>query len=256
MKGDTMFSKKRLTFSKTLSFLFALSLIVGLSGSFAIAQDEEFTTDFRLQDCSFSTYGQNPYFRLQPKYQLLLKGEEDGEEIKLLITVLDDTKWINTKLPGVGWVKTRVVEEREWVGDSLVEVSRNFFARCNQTNAIYYFGEDVDIYEDGEIVSHEGAWQAGRDGAKPGLIMPGTFLLGSRYYQEIAENAQDLATHVDMGFPVTTEAGTFKNCVEVDEGSAIDPDAESTKRYCPKVGLVFDDDLELVEYGFNIHRRR
>ena len=44
----------------------------------------------------------------------------------------------------------------------------------------------IVIVEDGRIVSHEGAWRAGVDGAQPGLIMPGTFLLGSRYFQEIA----------------------------------------------------------------------
>jgi hypothetical protein len=80
----------------------------------------------------------------------------------------------------------RVVEEREWQDDELVEVSRNFFARCKETGDVFYFGEEVDLYEDGEIVGHGGAWLAGRDGALPGIIMPGRFLLGSRYYQEVA----------------------------------------------------------------------
>lgn len=138
----------------------------------------------------------------------------------------------------------------------LVEVSRNYFARCRQTNAIYYFGEDVDIYEDGEIVSHDGAWRTGEGhpSAKPGLIMPGTFLLGSRYVQEIAPGiAEDQAENVAMGLKEHTRAGKFYNCVEVLETTPLEPGAESTKIYCPGVGLVVDDVAELVHFGFDLY---
>jgi len=47
---------------------------------------------------------------------------------------------------------------------------------------VYYFGEEVDIYLPNGQVVHDGAWEAGQAGALPGIIMPGTFLLGSRYY--------------------------------------------------------------------------
>ena len=60
-------------------------------------------------------------------------------------------------------VLARVVEEREWKDGKLVEVSRNYYARCAQTSDIYYFGEDVDIYENGVVVSHDGTWLAGTD---------------------------------------------------------------------------------------------
>ncbi len=161
-------------------------------------EEDEFTTEFDLTSCRFKTIGANPYFILIPGYQLVLEGEEDDEEIHLEITVLRDTEKIY--LEGIGRIKTRVVEEREWIDDELVEVSRNFFAICRKTNDVYYFGEDVDIYEDGEIVSHEGSWRAGEDDAMPGIIMPGTFLLGSRYYQEVAPDvAMDRAEHMAMG---------------------------------------------------------
>ena len=54
-----------------------------------------------------------------------------------------------------------MVEERETEDGELVEVSRNFFAICEETNSVFYFGEEVDDDEDGEIVGHEGAWLAG-----------------------------------------------------------------------------------------------
>jgi hypothetical protein len=216
----------------------------------ARAQEDEFTASFRFQDCAFRSTGENPYFlELEPGHQLVFEAEEDGVTSTLFITVLPATRRISLKIGGrFRTVTTRVVEEREFEDDDLIEVSRNFFAICGGRNDVVYFGEEVDIYEDGEIVSHEGAWLAGRNRANPGIIMPGTVLLGSRYFQELAPNvALDRAEHVALGLHVGTPAGVFSDCLEVTETTPLEPGAESTKVYCPDVGLVRDGDLELIE---------
>lgn len=195
------------------------------------------------------TQGENPYFILKPGYQLVLEGEEDGETVRVVITVLHKIKHI--LLSDIGTVKTRVVEEREWVNGRLVEVSRNFFALCDKTNDVYYFGEDVDIFKLDGTISHAGAWLAGVAGAAPGIILPGTFLLGARYFQEQAPGvAMDRAEHVEMGLEVDTEAGTFEKCVKILETTPLEPSAEGEKIYCPGVGLV-EDEIELVDFGFD-----
>jgi hypothetical protein len=240
--------------------LAGLCLVLMLTG-FALpsdganAQDEEpeFTSEFRLEDCSFQTRGENPYFILKPGYRLVLEGEEEGELNRVEITVLSKTQTIN--MPGIGKVRTRVVEEVETTNGELTEISRNFYAICRQTNDVYYFGEDVDIYNEDGTITHEGAWRAGEpdeDGvAEPGLIMPGTFLLGSRYYQELAEGiALDRAEHTAMGIEVTVPAGTFTDCVQITESNPLEPGAGSEKIYCPEVGLTVDDVLQLVDYGY------
>ena len=219
----------------------------------------KFTSDFRLEECTWLSKGtQNPYFSLRPGYRLVLVGEEEDDEgetveIRAQQTVLRRTERINFETAhGVPLsVKTRVVEEREWEDGELVEVSRNWHAICKETGAVYYFGEDVDDYEDGEIVGHEGAWRAGVDGALPGLAMPATFLLGARYYQEIAPDvALDRAKHVAMDLDVTTPAGSFSRCVGVIDTNELDPESEGDpKVYCPGVGIVMDEVIELVEYG-------
>lgn len=199
-----------------------------------------FTTDFRIEDCTFSDTGRNPYFSLNPGDRLTLT---DGEVV-LQITVLNQTKTITFKTAKGKQltVKTRVVEELETENNHVIERSRNFFARCVQTNDIHYFGEDVQPAAIG------GAWLAGNHGAQPGVIMPGTFLLGSRYFQEIAPKVGlDRAEHVEMGLKVETEAGTFNGCVRIVETTPLEP-GESEKIYCPGVGLVFDNELELVEF--------
>ena len=230
---------------------FVLAAFVAFGGSAVIAQcpdDEEFTTDFRLQDCKFKHKGDNPFFILEPGFQLVLEGEEDGDELLLHVTVLDETELIDLGAQGLGRIKTRVVEEREWVNGELEEVSRNFFGRCEQTNAIYYFGEEVD--------PPEGIWRAGVNGALPGLIMPGTFLLGSKYFQEIAEedDAIDRGQNTAMGLDVSVDAGDFTGCVEVVDTNpaegVCDVEEGDVKTYCPGIGLVIDEEVELTWYGF------
>jgi len=211
------------------------------------AAADDFTSSFRLQDCEFLARGTNPHFLLEPERQLVYEAEDE----ELFITVLEETRRIRLPIgAGLRTIRTAVVEEREFEDGAIKEISRNFFALCEKTNDVYYFGEEVDIYEDGEVVSHDGAWLAGRDGALPGIVMPGTFLLGSRYFQEVAPGvALDRAEHVAEGLEVETEAGTFRDCVEVRETSPLEPGAQSTKVYCPGVGLVIDNDLVLVEIG-------
>src|SRR6059036_1155002 len=95
----------------------------------------------------------------------------EGHGAQLIITVLNETK----KVDGV---ETRVVEERETKVGQLVEVARNYFAISKRTNDVFYFGEDVDMYKDGRLVSHDGTWLSGVNGGKFGLMMPGRALLG------------------------------------------------------------------------------
>jgi hypothetical protein len=218
----------------------------------AAVKEVPFTTEFRLEECAFSDRGGNPYFSLQPGRRLVLEGAEDGDAERVEISVLNQTRLVVFRAPSgkVLQVRTRIVQETEWVNGELVEVSRNFFARCQQTGDIFYFGEEVDDYEGGVIVGHEGSWLAGAAGALPGLVMPGRFLLGSRYFQEQAPGvALDRAEHVAMGLTVEVPAGRFQGCVEVLDTNALEPrEPGDVKIYCPGVGLVVDEEAELVEF--------
>jgi hypothetical protein len=202
------------------------------------------TDSFDMDKCQFSSTGENTYFILKPSYQLLFEGIEGEDTIRLAITVLNETKMI-------GDVETRVVEEKESVNGTVVEISRNFYAMCTQTNTVFYFGEDVDIYKGGKIASHGGAWKAGEEGAKAGVMMPGIILLGSRYYQEIAPGvAMDRAEIVSVNDIIETPAGKFQNCLKTEETTPLEPKAKEYKLYAPGVGLVRDGELFLTSYGF------
>jgi hypothetical protein len=149
-------------------------------------------------------------------------------------------------------VLTRVVEEREWKNGKLYEVARNYFAICEQTKDVYYFGEDVDFYDDkGRVVKHDGTWLAGQNGNRAGLIMPGAPKGKMKYYQEIAPGvAMDRAEVMSVNETCRTPAGVFKNCLKVKESSPLDRAMAEYKYHAPGIGLVQDEDLRLVRYGF------
>jgi hypothetical protein len=233
-----------------------LLVTLGLAGGPAWAGPVTYTARFPLEACAFDDGGRNLHFSLQRGDWWWFEGDEKGELVQLEIVVLNQTLDV-VVLAANGaprTIRTRVVREQEWVDGQLVEVSWNYFARCQETNDIYYFGEDVDIYEGGQVVSHDGAWLAGVDGAMPGIIMPGTFLLGSRYYQELAPGvAEDRGEHVQMELALTVPAGAFTGCVEVKETSPLEPGKTSVKRYCPGIGLVADNGVLLVDYEVDAH---
>jgi hypothetical protein len=210
------------------------------SGALTASATARFTRNFRLQDCEFKTVGDNPFFPLKPGLTTVLEGVVDGERTRLKITVLNQTLEI-------GGVRTRVVEEREHVGGKLFEVSRNYFAHCDGNGTVFYFGEDVDFYENGQIVSHEGAWRHGMNGAKAGVIMPGIALLGSRYFQEVAPGvALDRAEILDLSAAVSTPFRQFGNALLTEETTPLEPADVAHKSYAAGIGLVADGELRLV----------
>lgn len=228
-----------------------LCLLLCALAPLAAAAQDGFTRNFPIGACDFKASGGNAFMRLQVGRQLYLSNQrcvDDGEcdELEeLWITMLPETRVINFEYGGhERTVRARVMEEYETVDGEVEEISHNYVADCDPMNDVYYFGEDV---EDGDGNPLDDGWLAGVDGARPGILMPDrAFLLGSRYYQELARNAKDRGEHTSMGIEVEVPAGVFRGCVEVTETTPLEPDEESFKTYCPGIGLVRDQELELV----------
>jgi hypothetical protein len=209
--------------------------------------DPEFTSSFLERRCKFKTKGENPFLPLRPGWQVVLESEEGVA----VTTVLRETR----KVDGV---RTRVVEELEFErdGEELVPVERslNFLAYCEQTGSIHYFGEEVFFFdEEGNPIPGTGAWRAGEDGARPGILMPGTLLVGGGYYQEIAPESPALDKGRIAAIHDGCEAGSFafdRPCVEIVDTTDCDPGAEDRKVYAAGVGNVVDEDLEVTSFGF------
>jgi hypothetical protein len=190
---------------------------------------------FNVNKSQLRPSGSNAYFSLRPGDVWVLADEE----LTVTITVLDETRRVDG-------VTTRIVEEHEVEDGELVEISHNFYAIDRSNGNAYYFGEDVDDYEDGEIVSHEGAWRSGVNGARFGLFMPAEPRVGQAYMQENAPGvATDTARVISLRETVVTPLGIFRNCLLLEETNPLDGDT-SHKWFAPGVGLVQDDEAKLI----------
>jgi hypothetical protein len=187
----------------------------------------------------FSETSTNPYFPFQNGSQWIYDGEEEGIPIHLEITALN-------KRETVGGVTTRVIEERESANGTLSEVSRNFFAQTSD-GTVCYFGEEVDIYEDGKVVSHEGAWRGDQAGNAPGIIMPASPKPGMKFQFESAPGvAEDQGSIVGTG-PADVPAGRFTETIGIREFNPLDG-GRDFKVYAAGVGLIIDGTLQLTSY--------
>jgi hypothetical protein len=209
--------------------------------------DEKSFRVFNIGNHNFSSiaYGDvnNTYFRLNIGYRITLEGEEEGDDILVNITVLNRTEM-------VGGIETRVVEERELEDGEIVEISYNYVALCNETNDIVYFGELSYEYEDGEISGTGGSWRAEGEN-KPGILMPGIFIVGDRYYQEYApEDALDRGENLEKGLTFDTPIGQFSECVVVEESNELEPPRIEYKVYAPGIGMIADETLIITNYEY------
>lgn len=212
-------------------------IFAGLMASAHPTDQKGWRDSFPVNKANLTDTGRNTYFILEPGHRLHLG---DGND-RLTITVLDETRMVDG-------VRTRVVEERETKNGKLVEISRNFFAIDKTTGDVYYFGEEVDIYKNGKVSNHEGAWLSGVNGARFGLMIPHQPVIGDKFYQEVAPKvAMDRAEIMSVSEEVRVPAGTFKNCLRTKESSGLEMGSES-KWYAPGVGLIRDADFVLMEH--------
>jgi hypothetical protein len=198
----------------------------------------QWQSTFNLDRKNLGVQGANPYFNLTPGYQLFYAHKKNSE----VVTVLNETRVIDS-------VTTRVVEDRESHDGNLSELTRDYYAIDSVTNDVYYFGEDVDVYKNGKVVSHEGSWMSGMKNAKFGLMMPANPTVGQRFYQEQAPGiGMDRAEIKSKSASLVTPAGKFTNVVYVVENSPLEI-GSSKKWYAAGVGPVKDDDMVLAKYG-------
>lgn len=201
------------------------------NGSFEELMTGEY--DPEIDPANFVDEIDNPYFPLEPGTTFVYEGEEGDTTIDVEISVTNQTKEVMS-------VNTTVVRETEWEDGELVEETYDWFAQDIEGN-VWYFGENSTEYEDGEVVSTEGSWEAGVDGAKPGIIMQADPQIGDTYRQEYYEDeAEDMAMVISLDENVTVPYGAFENCLVIREWSPLEPGIEENKYYATDVGLLLE----------------
>lgn len=170
----------------------------------------------------------NKYFPLKPGTTFVYKGKSDGEPTRDVFTVTNKVKVI------LG-INTRVVHDNAYVNGELEESTDDWFAQDDK-GVVWYFGEFTTDLTTG---SHEGSWQAGVKGAKPGIIMLAQPKVGDTYQQERAKGvAEDAATVLSLKEKVCVPYGCFSNVLKTKDFTPLDPDVLEHKFYAQGIGHI------------------
>lgn len=189
----------------------------------------------------------NAHLPLGTLTQDVLEGVEGGKSSLVIRTRLPGTRAFTVN---GAQVLAIIVSDTVYTAGAVTEVALDYFVQSDNGD-VYYFGEDVDIYKQGKVVSHEGTWRHRSEGATFGLMMPGRPVVGMKFYQEQAKGvAMDRAEIVSLTDRLTTPAGAFERCLRSKETTPLEKLAHEFKIYAPGVGLVKDGNLELVSHRF------
>jgi hypothetical protein len=187
-----------------------------------------------IDPASFVDVIDNPYLPLLPGARWVYEETSDGETERIEVTVTDDRR-------EVMGVSTVVVRDTVTTAQGyLVEDTYDWFAQDADGN-VWYFGEETAEYEDGEQVSTEGSWEAGVDGALPGIVMPAHPEPGQAYRQEFYEGeAEDLGEVVRTGVTESVPFGAFDDLLVIKEWNPFEPDVVEEKYYAAGLGMVLE----------------
>jgi hypothetical protein len=239
-------------------FRSVLVLVVGLNGAVGCGGDGDadpvidpgdggdYVVD--IDPAEFVEDVDNPYLPLLPGTRWVYEGIEDGETERVEVEVTDERR-------NVMGISAVVVRDVVYEDDEVVEDTYDWFAQDTAGN-VWYLGEDSREFEDGELVSTEGSWEAGVDGALPGIVMLAEPEVGVAYRQEFYEDeAEDMAEVHAAGASETVPAGTFDDLVVIREWNPLEPDVVEDKYHAAGVGVVLevkveggDGRVELIEF--------
>jgi hypothetical protein len=166
------------------------------------------------------------------------EGVSDGELEHIEVVVTDERRQV------MG-IEAVVVRDTVTVDGELAEDTDDWFAQDADGN-VWYLGEESTEYEDGEAVSTEGSWEAGVDGALPGIVMPADPTVGQAYRQEYYEGeAEDLGEALALDGSETVSGEAYDDLLVTREWNPLEPETVEEKSYADGIGLV----LEVVTAG-------
>jgi hypothetical protein len=186
----------------------------------------------RLDPARFTAQIDNPWWPMTPGSRWTYRETDgQGNEQRIEVTVTGRTKRI------LG-IDARVVHDVATSNGQVQEDTYDWYAQDNQGN-VWYLGEDTKEYQNGKVTSTEGSWQAGVDGAQPGVLVPAHPKPGMAYRQEYYKGqAEDGAQVLSLGRKATVPYGMFSSLVVTKEFTPLEPDVVEHKFYAPGVGQV------------------
>ena len=190
---------------------------------------------FPIDPNEFTTEIDNPYWQMKPGSRWVFRETDaEGSVSRVVVTVLDKTKMI------ANGVEARIVHDQVTEGGEVKEDTYDWYAQDAAGN-LWYLGEDTTEYENGKPKTKEGSWEAGVDGALPGIIMPADPQVGMTYREEYYQgHAEDGASIISTDALAKVPYGRFEDGVQTRNFSAIEPDVIEEKIYAQGVGVVLE----------------
>jgi hypothetical protein len=191
-----------------------------------------------LDPANFSADITNQYWPMKPGTRWTYRSvDADGEIEDIVIVATTATKRL------ANGVTARVVRDTARTDGELVEDTLDWYAQDADGN-VWYMGEETAEYENGKVVSREGSWEAGADGAQPGILLPAQPQVGQKYRQEYKKGeAEDNGEVLATTHLVQVETGRHKNALVTMDSSSIEPTVVEYKFYAPHIGPVLALDI-------------
>jgi hypothetical protein len=221
--------------SKTLGVLAVVAAIlagVAVAGAAAPRSAMSAAVGAGVDPGNFVRHVTNPYFPLRPGTLFVYRGSEEGQTQVDRVLVTHRTKEI------LG-VHTTVVRDVVRHKGHLLEKTFDWYAQ-DKNGTVWYFGENTRSFEDGKV-STEGSWKAGRDGARPGIIMKADPRPTDAYRQEFYRNhAEDQAWVVKRGGSVRVPLGKLHHKLVTFEWARLEPGIIAKKVYARGFGIALE----------------
>lgn len=182
-----------------------------------------------IDPADFTATITNPYLPFTPGTTTIYEGARDGQPLRIEVTVTNETKVI---------MGVRCIVVRDIVTGALEERTTDWYAQDSSGN-VWYFGEDTKEYTNGVVSSTAGSWEAGVDGALPGIIMLANPAQGDAYRQEYRPTvAEDVAMVKQLGATADVPAGSYSDVLVTNDRDLLDLNKDEDKFYAPGVGMV------------------
>jgi hypothetical protein len=186
-----------------------------------------------LNPADFSINIDNPYWPMSPGSKWVYsETDTKGTNQKVVVKVTDKAKMI------ANGIEARVIRDTVTENGVPVEITDDWYAQDKAGN-IWYLGEYVTNYKNGKVVDHSGSFEAGVDGAQPGIAMPANPEPGLSYRQEYYKGeAEDKAAVITVGEEqVQVPFGYFnKEVLMTRDLVPTEPKVQELKFYAPDVG--------------------
>jgi hypothetical protein len=207
----------------------------GSSGSTGAKEKNAYSPN--IDPAEFTTKIDNKYFPLKPGTTFVYKGKFHGVPERDEMAVTHDTK----RVMGVRCV---VASDRVTESGELIEQTYDWYAQDEKGN-VWYFGEHVTEYKNGKVTGHEGSWESGVDGAKPGIAIQAHPKVGDTYRQEYSKGvAEDRAKVLSLNKSATVPYGSFDHVLMTEEWTPLEPNVVERQYYVAGVGDIIESTVK------------